>query len=113
MEEACQLLKDGHPNTALAKLTRAIALQPTNAKLFNQRAEVNLTLQNFRPAIVNFQKVLALDPSRREEVVDRLAAAHFEYGQCLYEEQSFSKALEMFTLASQYRPDDKQAIMQR
>ena len=55
----------------MAKLTRAIALEPRRPELFKNRAEAHLTLRNFHSAIINFKKALSLQPSEQQELTDR------------------------------------------
>ena len=103
----------GDHRRAVAKLTRAIALQPRNPDLFELRAEVHYSLKEYHFSIINFQKVISLKPSVEREITERLACVHHEYGTWLYDGGKFSLALEMFERTSEYQPDNKEPVMRR
>ena len=71
LREALQYHQEGDAGRAVAKLTRAIALDPRRPELFKQRAEAQLALQNFHSAIINFKKALSLQPSEELELTER------------------------------------------
>ena len=71
LQEALQLHQEGDASRAVAKLTRAIALDPRHPELFKQRAEAHLTLRNFHSAIINFKKAFLLQPSEHLELTER------------------------------------------
>lgn len=71
LREALQFHQEGDAGRAVAKLTRAIALDPRRPELFKQRAEAQLTLKNFHSAIINFKKALSLQPSEQLELTER------------------------------------------
>ena len=71
LREALRYHQEGDAGRAVAKLTRAIALDPRRPELFKQRAEAQLTLQNFHSAIINFKKALSLQPSEELELTER------------------------------------------
>ena len=105
--------ESGDSQKAVAKLTRAIALQPRNPDLFKLRAEVHFSLREYYSSIINFQKVIALQPSIEREIIERLACVYYEYGTWLYDSGQFAQALEMFEKTSEYQPDNKEPIMRR
>ena len=112
LKEAGSLCDSGEPSKAIARLTRAIALQNQNPDLFEKRAEAYVLVKNFELAIANFQKVLALrveDPG----IVERLGVVHCRYGEALYSEGRYSQALMIYEQAAQYRPEDKEVVMKR
>ena len=113
LKEAFSLHESGDHQRAVVRLTRAIALQPTNPDLFKLRAEAYFSLKEYHSSIINFQKVIALTPSSEEEITERLACVHFEYGAWLYNSGKFSQALEMFEKTSDYQPENKEPVMRR
>lgn len=113
LNEAMILCKRGDPGLAVTKLTRAIALQPQNPDLFKLRAEAYVLLRNYEPAIVNFQKVVALKSDEDGLITERLGIVHCEYGEALYADEKYCQALKIFEKAMEYRPDDKNVVMRR
>ena len=113
MNEAHTLHGSGDDKRAVARLTRAIALQPRNPDLFQLRAEAFFSLKEYHSSIINFQKVIALKPSVEDEITERLACVHFEYGAWLYDNGKFTQALEMFEKTSEYQPENKEPVMRR
>ena len=103
--------ESGDFQKAVAKLTRAIALEPRNPDLFKLRAEAYFSLKEYYSSIINFQKVIALQPSIEEEITERLACVHYEYGMWLYDNGQYAQALEMFEKTSEYQLDNKEPIM--
>ena len=99
--------------TAVAKLNRAIALQPDNPELFKQRAEAHFELCNYHAAILNFNKVIALKETEREAIHERLALVHYQYGVSLAASKNHSDAIEIFEKASFYDPSNKEIISRR
>ena len=109
-----ELRENNKPQLAISRLTRAIALQPTNPQLFQERAEVYLDLKDYESAIPNFRKAMSLAPGKREELSSRLAGVYFLYGQALStEHHKDDRALEMFTRASECNPDVKEYTMRK
>ena len=113
MKEARDLHESGDFQKAVTKLTRAIALEPRNPDLFKLRAEAYFSLSEYHPAIINFQKVISLQPSVEGEVIERLACVHYEYGAWLYDNGQYARALEMFEKTSEYQPHNKEPVMRR
>ena len=113
MREARRLHESGDSQKAVAKLTRAIALEPRNPELFQLRAEAYFSLKDYYSSIINFQKVISLEPDTEDEIVERLACVHYEYGTWLYDSGQFAQALEMFEKTSEYQPENKEPIMRR
>ena len=108
-----KLHQGGDLKRAVAKLTRAIVLDPRNAELFKQRAEALVSLGDYHMAIANFRKVLSLNPGEEEEMSGRLATVYHLHGQALVEQQQHDQALEMFRMASEYCPKEKMYTMRR
>ena len=113
LKEAHSLHESGDSQRAVAKLTRAIALQPRNPDLFRLRAEAYFSLKEYHSSIINFQKVVALKPSVEVEITERLACVHFDYGAWLYNCGKFAQALEMFEKTSEYQPENREPVMRR
>ena len=113
MNEALRHCERGDPGLAVTKLTRAIALQPQSPDLFKLRAEAYVLLRNYEPAVVNFQKVVALKSDEDGLVTERLGIVYCEYGEALYADEKHSQALKIFEKALEYRPDDKNVVMRR
>eukprot|EP00731_Ephydatia_muelleri_P024858 Em0016g1129a len=107
LQEVAELVKS-NPRGAVIKLTRAIALQPKNAELFRQRAEAYEALFDYHPAILNFRKALLLGPLNKEALTFRLAEVYCAYGERLCEGNSTYRALEMFKMALEYQPHNRE-----
>ena len=105
--------ESGESRKAVAKLTRAIALEPRNPDLFKLRAEAYFSLKEYYSSIINFRKVIALQPSVEKEITERLACVHYEYGTWLYDNGQYAQALEMFEKTSEYQPENKEPVMRR
>ncbi|XP_058181982.1 protein SGT1 homolog [Rhododendron vialii] len=54
---------DDHFELAVDLYSQAIAMEPTNAELFADRAQANLKLNNFTEAVADANKAIELDPS--------------------------------------------------
>lgn len=54
---------DDHFELAVDLYSQAIAMEPTNAELFADRAQANLKLRNFTEAVADANKAIELDPS--------------------------------------------------
>ncbi|KAK6135125.1 hypothetical protein DH2020_031116 [Rehmannia glutinosa] len=54
---------DDHFELAVDLYTQAIALSPTNAELFADRAQANIKLRNFTDAVADANKAIELDPA--------------------------------------------------
>lgn len=113
LQDAASLCDRGEISRAVSKLTRAIALQPRNPKLFKQRAEAYVLLKDYHAAILNFQKVLALCTSEQEYIHERLADVSFSYGEVLFSEEKYTQALYNFEKVCEYRSEDRDSIMKR
>ncbi len=112
LAEAQTLCDDGECNKAVAKLSRAIVLQPLNSDLFEKRAEVYLILRNYDLAIVNFQKVLSLR-TKDDAIFDRIGQVYWVHGEELYAEGKYRHALEVYEQVAGYRPDDRNIVMRK
>ena len=112
-QEVLQLHREGDPKAAVAKLNRAICLDPRNPELFRQRAVLHEALQDYHSVIINLKKVLSLCPSEHAELTLRLAAMFHLYGQTLMAEGKYEEALEMFQAAIGYQPGEKEYTLKR
>ena len=101
------------PGDAVIKLTRAIALQPHNAELFRQRAEAYEALRDHQSALLNFRKALLLGPPDKDALTVRMAEVYCAYGESLCEGQQHVQALEMFKMALEYQPHNREYALKR
>ncbi len=94
-------------------MTRAIVLQPKNPELFKVRAEAYLKCSNYHAAIINFNRVVALNPSEYDVISERLGAAYHLHGLALMAENNHEEALEALENASDYNPQNKETSTKR
>ncbi|KAI3458083.1 hypothetical protein Pfo_014746 [Paulownia fortunei] len=62
-QKAKEAFIDDHFELAVDLYTQAIALSPTNAELFADRAQANIKLRNFTEAVADANKAIELDPA--------------------------------------------------
>ncbi|KAL0321481.1 UNVERIFIED_CONTAM: protein SGT1 [Sesamum calycinum] len=62
-KKAKEAFIDDHFELAVDLYSQAIALSPSNAELFADRAQANIKLQNFTEAVADANKAIELDPS--------------------------------------------------
>ncbi|KAK4384923.1 UNVERIFIED_CONTAM: protein SGT1 [Sesamum latifolium] len=74
-KKAKEAFIDDHFELAVDLYSQAIALSPSNAELFADRAQANIKLQNFTEAVADANKAIELDPS--------MAKAYLRKGQVL------------------------------
>ena len=105
MSDARALKKEGQLGPAIAKLNRALALQPDEPVLFRERAEVYVLSANFPAAINNFKRVIFLSKEEeRGELTLTLGQVCYRYGMSLASESNNEDALEVFKEAELHDP---------
>ncbi|KAL8557305.1 hypothetical protein ACS0TY_004658 [Phlomoides rotata] len=62
-KKAKEAFIDDHFELAVDLYTQAIALSPSTAELFSDRAQANIKLQNFTEAVADANKAIELDPA--------------------------------------------------
>lgn len=104
---------EGSHDLAVAKLTRAIVLQPQNPVLFSRRAAAYASLGNHHAAILNLRKALSLNPSDSPTLTAQLAIAYYQHGQVLEADGWHDRASVMYQRASECDPGAKEYVMRR
>ena len=110
LSDVTTLKKEGKPNQAVAKLNRALFLQPDNPVIFRERAEVYIMLSDFHGAIINLKRTIMLREEDKEAVILRLGQVYYQYGVSLASENKYVNAMEMFTEAKLHDPANKKTI---
>lgn len=97
-ESARSLTEAGVYGRAVVCYTKSLTLRPRDVTCIIERAECFLRLADFQSAILNYKKACLLQP---EDVTyrQRLAFIYYLYGQCLFEQNQFTLALEAFERA--------------
>lgn len=113
LKEALALTEEGKPELAVAKLTRAIVVDPDNPDLFRHRAEACILIPDYHTAIINFEKVIALNPNEKEAISARLGAVYYQHGLALAANKEHEEAVEAFKEAYARDQDNKDLIMKR
>ncbi|XP_038601611.1 tetratricopeptide repeat protein 16 [Tachyglossus aculeatus] len=90
--------------SAVLSFSKAINFKPL------PRAEAYIQLCDFGSATQNLRKAWALG-SRQPENRLRLAFVFYLQGQCLYEQESYLEALELFTQAAEIKPHNLPYLM--
>lgn len=103
----------GSHDSAVAKLTRAITLQPQNPTLFSRRAAAYTSLGNHHAAILNLRKALSLSPSDGPSLTGQLATAYYQHGLALEADREHDCAAVMYQKASESDPGAKEYVMRR
>ena len=96
--EADKQLVEDNPTEAISQLTKAIALNKSNAHLYQSRARAYLYCGEFQSAILNLRKALQLHNT--PELSSQLCAVYFVYSQCLYDLGCYQEALEVLHVSS-------------
>ncbi|XP_043842568.1 tetratricopeptide repeat protein 16 [Dromiciops gliroides] len=97
-------MSSGEWEKAVLSFSKAINLNPQLVECYVLRAEAYLQLCDFASAAQNFRKAALLAP-HRAQFMDRLCFVLYLEGQCLFEQQSYMKALDLFTQASELQPN--------
>ncbi|XP_069039498.1 tetratricopeptide repeat protein 16 [Lepisosteus oculatus] len=91
---------------AVTCFSKAISLQPEQARLFVCRAESYLQLCDFQSAALNYRRAWSLQPES-EAFRCRLGFIFYLQGQCLFDQGLYLDALESFAKASELIPDNR------
>ncbi|XP_007475097.1 tetratricopeptide repeat protein 16 isoform X1 [Monodelphis domestica] len=96
-------MSSGEWEKAVLSFSKAINLNPQLVEAYVLRAEAYIQLCDFSSASQNLRKAIVLAPYR-PQLIDRLCFVLYVQGQCLFEEESYLKALDVFTQASELQP---------
>lgn len=113
LAEAKALCDEGKPELAVRRLTRAIALNPSDPELFRLRGEASVLARDFHTAIINFKKVITMHEDERASMCKRLSVVYYQYGMALFNENRHGEAADMFENAANYDPENKEAVTKR
>lgn len=113
MRDAIALKNEDKPNLAVAKLSRALVLQPDNPALFRERAEAYVMLSDFYGAIINLKRVMDLRAEDREEMTLKLGQLYYQYGLSLASENQHEDALAMFVEAELHDSTNEHILTRR
>ncbi|KAI9160299.1 hypothetical protein LWI28_006951 [Acer negundo] len=73
-ERAMDAFVDDHLELAVDLYSQAIAISPTNAELFADRAQANIKLKNLTEAVADANKAIELDPSMSKAYLRKATA---------------------------------------
>uniref|UniRef100_A0A4X2L6A6 Uncharacterized protein n=1 Tax=Vombatus ursinus TaxID=29139 RepID=A0A4X2L6A6_VOMUR len=96
-------MSKGEWEKAVLSFSKAINLNPQLVESYALRAEAYLQLCDFASAAQNLRKATLLAPYQ-SQYMERLCFVLYLQGQCLFEQQSYMKALDLFTQASELQP---------
>ena len=105
MERALNSLHGKKPDLALQILNGVIKLQPGYAEAWNRRAYVHFAQKDYRSALIDLQRVLALEP-RHFKAINGLATILREFG----EKRSALKAYRMLLEVHPFATDAQAAV---
>ena len=105
MERALASLHGKKPELALKILDGVIALQPSYAEAWNRRAYVHFAQKDYRRALIDLQRVLALEP-RHFKAINGLATILREFG----EKRNALKAYRMLLDVHPFSTDAQTAV---
>jgi tetratricopeptide (TPR) repeat protein len=105
MERALNSLHGKKPEMALQLLGGVIKLQPNYAEAWNRRAYVHFAQKDYRSALIDLQRVLALEP-RHFKAINGLATILREFG----EKRSALKAYRMLLEVHPFSTDAQSAV---
>lgn len=93
----------GIPGAAIVLLNKSIMLHPNCCKYYRLRGNAYLEICDFKSAVANYKRVVAMEPDDMEGW-DRLALMYYFLGQSLFDCKLHSEALEAFTRAAEICP---------
>lgn len=104
-KSARSLMETGDYGRAVVCYTKSLTLRPRDVTCITERAECYLRLADFHSAILNYKKACLFLPG---DVTyhQRLAFIYYLYGQCLFEQNQFTMALEAFERAKDLDRDN-------
>lgn len=105
MERALEALHGKKPELALKLLDGVIALQPRYAEAWNRRAYVHFAQKDYARALLDLQRVLALEP-RHFKAINGLGTILREFG----EKRGALKAYRMLLDVHPFATDAQQAV---
>ena len=111
--EAKALNARGLPKRAVARLSRAIVLEPNDPELFNLRGEASVLAREYHSAIANFKKVIALRKTDHETVNKRLSTVYYQHGMDLVAKERHEEAIESFWNCEKHDATNKEAVARR
>ena len=106
-------MEGGDTRRCVGVLSRAISLDPRNAKLFRMRGHALFELSDYSSAIANYKKTVSLSPSEAETVAVRMANTHSRLGEELGSRGNHEAALAEFSSAAKLCPDTRNYVMKR
>ncbi|KAK6117656.1 hypothetical protein DH2020_048618 [Rehmannia glutinosa] len=89
---------DDHFELAVDLYTQAIALSPSNAELFADRAQANIKLRNFTEAVADANKAIELDP--------KIAKAYLRKGMACIKLEEYQTAKTALEIGASLAPGD-------
>ncbi|KAG8381242.1 hypothetical protein BUALT_Bualt06G0102100 [Buddleja alternifolia] len=89
---------DDHFELAVDLYSQAIALSPSNAELFADRAQANIKLRNFTEAVADANKAIELDPA--------MAKAYLRKGTACIKLEEYQTAKTAFETGASLAPGD-------
>jgi tetratricopeptide (TPR) repeat protein len=105
MERALQALNGKKPELALQILDGVVKLQPAYAEAWNRRAYVHFAQKDYSKALLDLQRVLALEP-RHFKAINGLGTILREFG----EKRGALKAYRMLLEVHPFAADAQQAV---
>ncbi|KAL9649911.1 hypothetical protein ABK040_011384 [Willaertia magna] len=97
---------------AINCFTKCIFLKPNNVQFYIERAKTYTEIHDYKSAIVNYKKVLAIDP-KNKIVKNYLSDIYHMTGLVFYRDGIFSKALTHFTKAFEYNTTNATLLLHR
>ena len=93
-EQTDNLIEDGKYENALVLLNKLVVLDSQSYTHYLRRASCLFNLCDFKSAIINIEKALAMRSS--QELREKCAFYHFLYAQTLYDQKLYTEAVKEF-----------------
>ncbi len=100
--KAMEYAQKGQGNEAIAEFTRAIQLNPENAKSYNNRGQIYSAMSNAELAMADFNKAIEVDP--------QLIMAYYNRGIIKEANGNINEALDDYSMAIQLGPENAHVI---